>query len=162
VLAEYAATEAGLIAAFAASAVGDGVEVPNGTIALAATLDVPDGRTLRGRGWASIIDGYITVGDDCIVDNFKNYQSVNVATDVVGINKVRGTGEAYVHDVFVKIVNAGSGKALCLLSEAGTLIWFGRTLLRCNGGTGSRWAYGEGTGAVIEGNHGNVKAWIGV
>lgn len=161
-LEEYAATEAGIIAAFAASASGDGVEVPNGTITLAATLAVPAGRILRGRSWASIIGGYVTLGVGSTAQNFKVYQSVNTANDIVGISGPGAAGECYVNDVFVELINAGAGKALGLLATGtGKLIWSGSTRVRVSGGAGSRWAAAAADSSTIEGNHGNVKAWIG-
>jgi hypothetical protein len=58
-LTEYAYTEAGLAAAFAAAAAGDVVDLPAGT--LTATLTVPAGVTLRGMGAATVIAGAVTL-----------------------------------------------------------------------------------------------------
>jgi hypothetical protein len=162
-LAEYAADAAGIVAAFAASAVGDGVEIPNGTLTLVATLAVPAGRALRGRGWASILAGHdITLGVGATAQNFKVYQSVNTADDIVGISGPGAAGECYVNDAFVELIQAGAGKACGLLGTGtGKLRWGGITLVRVNGGTGSRWASAAEDGSTVEGNHGSVKAWIG-
>lgn len=159
-LREYAADAMGLAIALAQAASGDIVEIPAGTIT--GNFTIPAGVTLKGIGWNSVIGGYVTLGVGTTIANCKVYQSVNTANDIVGISGPGAAGECYVRDVFVELIQAGAGKALGLLGNGtGRLIWSGSTRVRVNGGTGSRWAVSAADGSTIEGNHGNVKAWIG-
>lgn len=148
--------------ALAAATAGDVVQVPAGT--WAGNLNIPAGVTVAGIGWASIINGYVMLHPGSALRTCKVYQSVNSASDIIGVMGPYAAGSAYVIDVFVELIQAGSGKALGTLARGGAgaiLEWQGNYRIRCSGGTGSRWAY-EGTdGSAVIMNHGNVKAWIG-
>ena len=161
-LAEYAADAAGLTAALAAMGAGDGVEIPNGTIT--GNFTIPAGGTLRGRGWASIINGYVLGGVNAKLDNCKVYQSVSTDNDIIGVIGPDAAGTFYVRDVFIELIQAGAGKALGALARGGAgaiLEWQGSVRVRVNGGTGSRWAFAADDGGAAYCNHGSVKAWIG-
>jgi len=104
-LAEYAA----ITAALAASAVGDLIEPAVGVYNESFT--VPAGRTLRGRGWATIIDGQIALGDGAIVQNLDNTHTGDAAGDIVAIVPP-ASGMAYVIGCRVAGNNAtGAGYA---------------------------------------------------
>ena len=157
-LAEYAT----IATALAAATSGDIVEIPAGT--LTENVTVPAGVTLRGRGWASIINGYVLGGVGAKLDNLKVYQSVNTSSDIIGVMGPDAAGTFYVRDVFVELIQAGSGKALGMLARGGAgaiLEWQGGIRVRVSGGTGSRWAFAVDDGGAMFCNHGNVKATIG-
>jgi hypothetical protein len=159
---EYAADATGLAAALAAAASGDIVEIPAGTITANPTIGA--GVTLRGRGWASIINGYVLGGVNSKLDNCKVYQSVNTSSDIVGVIGPDAAGTFYVRDVFIELIQAGAGKALGALARGGAGAYLelqGGWRIRVNGGTGSRWAYDASDGSAVILNHGNVKGWIG-
>lgn len=161
-LAEYANDATGLTAALAAASSGDIVGDWVGTIT--ANPTIPAGVTLRGRGWASIINGYVKGGPGSMLDNAKVYQSVNTSDDIIGVMGPDAAGLMIVRDVFVELIQAGSGKALGTLARGGVgafLEWKGNYRIRIYGGDGSRWAYDGTDGAKVIMNHGNVKAWIG-
>jgi hypothetical protein len=154
-LGEYAHSGAGAIAALAATASGDVVELPAGTVT--GDVTIPAGVTVRGMGWASIINGMVTLGDGSRLEHAQVYQSVNTSNDIIGVVGP-ATGEATIRDVQASITQAGSGKALGLLSNGGTLrayeceVWV-------HGNASSAWGMAAATGGVVEMNQGQVKAW---
>ena len=154
VVREYAPDATGLAAAIAAAASGDIIQIPAGTID--ASITIPAGVALVGRGWNSVIEGMITLGDGASAAHLRVYQSVNSGADIIGVIGP-ASGEALVRDVQVSLTQAGGGNALGLLSNGGTLRAF-ECEVRVNGGTGSSWAAAAVTDGIVELNQGLVKA----
>jgi hypothetical protein len=146
-----------ITAALADAAAGDVVEVPAGTWSESVT--VPTGVSLRGRGPASIINGYVTVNGvlrDCTV-----YQSVNTSSDIVGV--IADT-EAVLSHVDITLVQAGSGKALGILGVAEEAEE-PADAYDCNinvySASGSAWGFGGSVEGNIRVHQGSVVSEIG-
>ena len=154
-LREYERGSAGLSQAITDAVWGDIIELPAGGIS--ASVTIPAGVTLRGRGWNSVLNGTLTLASGAAAEHLRVYQSVNSSDDIIGIIGP-SSGEATIRDVQVSLTQAGAGKAAGLVSSGGTLrayeceVWV-------NGAAGSAWGYAAATGGVVEINQGQVKAW---
>ena len=101
--AEYAASDAGLIAALAAMAAGDVVELPDVTIT-GGPWTVANG-TLRGHSrWRSVLDGLVIVQADAQVERLSIIRSEDEADPVIGIT-LEEDGRA--EECFISVTNAG-------------------------------------------------------
>ena len=101
--AEYAASDAGLIAALAAMGASDVVELPDVTIA-GGPWTVANG-TLRGHSrWGSVLDGLVTVQAGAKIERLSIIRSEDEADPVVGII-LEEDGRA--EGCFISVTNAG-------------------------------------------------------
>lgn len=154
-VAEFNPDAAGMSAACAAAVWGDVILLPVGRIE--ADVLVPAGVTLQGHGWASSLNGMVTLADGARVEHLCVYQSVNTATDVLGVIGP-SSGAAVLRDVQVALVQAGTGKALGLLANGGILRSYGCEVW-VQGAEGSAWGYAAAIGGRVELHQGAVKAW---
>lgn len=126
-LAEYACTGVGLVAALAAAAAGDVVELPACTIVGDAT--VPAGVSLRGLSYiGSIILGTVTLGASSILENL----CVASLGDQVGAlyGVVSGaTGEAALKNVLVICQNVTGPAYAVYLAAGGDVVAYETELL---------------------------------
>ena len=143
VLAEYAADATGLAAALAAMSSGDIVGDWVGTIT--GDFTIPAGGTLRGRGWASKINGQITLGAGAIVQTLDNTHSGDVAGNIIAIVPPE-SGMAYVIGCRVAGNNAtGDGYAVYGNNENVTFLW-SRLSAQSAGADSTPFGGGSGTG----------------
>jgi hypothetical protein len=156
VLTEYSADATGIAAAIAAASAGDVIQIPARTIT--ADVSVPAGVALVGRGWNSVIDGVLTLANGASAAHLKVYQLDDSVDDIIGVVGP-ASGTAVIRDIQVSLSQTGSGAALGLLSNGGTLrayeceVWVTTAY-------GNAWGFGAVTDAIVEFNQGQVKAWI--
>jgi hypothetical protein len=155
-LAEYAYTEAGLAAAFAAAAAGDVVDLPAGT--MTGDVTVPAGVTLRGMGAATVIDGAISAAAAAVLVDFLSYRSVATAADSLHILAAAGV-RAYRVRMYGR--QTGAGRLLGYLSVAGVgeePVDVYNPSIDLDTAGGSCWAYAAVTAGGIRIHHGSAIA----
>jgi len=158
-LTEYAYTEAGLAAAFAAAAAGDVVDLPAGT--LTGDVTVPAGVTLRGMGAATVIDGAVVLGEGAYLIDVTAELVDSDSDDLVVV--MGGNNAVCVH-VTVVGEQSGAGNIVGVVSTADSA----DTPMRCydcpvtveNSGTGSAWWTGEVVAGGLQMHQGSVAAVI--
>jgi hypothetical protein len=138
-VAEYAATDAGLTAALAATVAGDIVIIPACTIAGDHTI--PTGVRVVGLArFGSILTGQVTGGSGASLENCSITRTANDANVLYGV-VAQAAGTFYLSRVHVSVTQAGVGNAAAIYSNAGGDVeaW-NCSLLAPVGGVG--WHYG--------------------
>jgi len=159
-IAEYAATQAGLVAALAAWTSGDMVQIPAINITITGTLTIPAGVYLTGMGNDSILTGTITNNGRMeflrVVGNVTN-TSFLVS---VRVDPVTGTGITQADGITDNCwVQMGTGVTYGIDASSTNGSYIFRTVVGTDGGTTNIGLYAHGS--LVEVNNCRFGGYIG-
>ena len=131
-LLEYAATAVGLLAALAAGASGDVVQLPAGTFTDDFTQFAGKVKGM-GRG-TTILTGMVTGVDGSILEDLSIIRTANDATKLIGfLGPV--SGDSYINDCEIVVTQLGAGTGYSIGVQAGNVYVQGGRLVGSTAGT---------------------------